>query len=142
MKPRIYVCARYSGSSWYEVEANIKRAVAMGAWINETGLGWAVVPHLMGRGIEGTLSPQEWYAFTLDEMRTCDALFSANDHSTGCVDERNEAGVLKIPTIVVSVADVLVDGELVWGEGEQAMASEFLRTVLEQYNSEVNPWMR
>jgi hypothetical protein len=100
-RPRLYICGAYTAPTWPEIRANIKAARIVGGELNLLGYTYSVVPHSMGRGMEGSLTPQEWYDFTLGEMMTCDAVYVMRGFraSTGSQNEILHAARANMPIV-------------------------------------------
>lgn len=99
-RPLVYVVSEYTAPTKALVLRNIQRAIAIGDRINRTGLAWAVVPHQMGRDMEDSLTPLEWYALTRDMMVRCDAVYASHwSASDGCLIELRLAHRMDLPVI-------------------------------------------
>ena len=80
-----------------QIEANISRAVAIGAMINQAGKGevMAVVPHLLGPALNASHPMPEdfWRAGMIALMQRCNGVVFTPDWDTsaGCRGERKAA---------------------------------------------------
>ena len=95
--PLVYVIARYSDPDPVVVAENIQRAIRVGAEINMTGLAWAVVPHQLGRDMEDSLTPMQWYGMTRAVMRGCAATWAVDFDTEGCAAEISDALARSLP---------------------------------------------
>jgi len=77
-RPTVYIAGPYSGSTGYHVEQNILRAGAYILPIAECG-GAPLCPHTMTRGLDGTLTYEDWIAITLSLLARSDAMLLTPD---------------------------------------------------------------
>lgn len=91
----IYIAGPYSAPAAAARLRNVQEAREVADLINRVygDLACAVVPHFLSAGIEDSLSPERWYAATLEVLRRCDAvvLTARWAESTGAREERAEA---------------------------------------------------
>jgi hypothetical protein len=69
----VYVAGPYTAPTKTEVQANIHAARACAAKLARLGY-WPMVPHFLGNGIEDCLDAEDWYSFTAEVLRRCDAI--------------------------------------------------------------------
>ncbi len=100
--PKIYVAGPFRGENAWVVENNIREAEQIGFAVARFG-GNPLIPHTMFRYWDGTLTDEFWLRATKEWLRVCDAaVFSWRwESSVGSRGEYEEAGQLKIPTLVL-----------------------------------------
>lgn len=89
----IYVAGPLFGPNDWEIRRNIHRAAGLGYEVAKLGC-YPVIPHTnTGSVFIGTMTPEFWYAGTLELMRRCDAviLVAGWEDSKGSRDEVEEA---------------------------------------------------
>jgi len=95
----VYVAGPLFGPNDWEIRRNIHRAASLGYEVAKLG-AYPVIPHTnTGSVFIGTMSPEFWYAGTLELLRRCDAiiLVSGWEESRGAVAEIAEAKRLNMP---------------------------------------------
>lgn len=88
----------FAGNDW-QIRQHIHRAVSLGFEVAEAG-AYPVIPHAnTGAWFMGTLTPEFWYAGTLELLRRCDAVILVPDWegSKGTRREIEEARQLGLP---------------------------------------------
>ena len=96
----VYIAGRFSASTAWEIEQNVRCAELVAAEVAKLG-AMPVTPHANSRffaGLTGT-TPEFWYQGTLELLRRCDALILVPgwEGSKGVEMEREEAWRLNIP---------------------------------------------
>ena len=89
----VYVAGPLFGPNDWEIRRNIHRAAALGYEVAKLG-AYPRIPHTnTGSVFIGTLTPEFWYAGTLEALRRCDAVILVNgwEESKGARAEVEEA---------------------------------------------------
>lgn len=86
--PKMYIAGPYSG----DVTANVHKAWLAGREIAQWGY-IPVIPHTMTAHMEDILTPNDWYAITLELLKLCDAIYMLKgwELSRGAVEELDYA---------------------------------------------------
>lgn len=94
----VYVAGPLTGKDMWEVRQNVHLAEDWGMAIAELG-GVPLMPTSNTEHFYGTLTPEFWYAATIELLKRCDAIFLIEGwtRSKGAVAEREEAQNLGIP---------------------------------------------
>lgn len=95
----IYIAGPLFAPNDWEIRQNIHRAATIGFEVAKLG-HYPVIPHTnTGSVFMGTITPEFWYAGTLELLRACHAVILAPTwtDSKGAREEVIEAGRRKIP---------------------------------------------
>jgi nucleoside 2-deoxyribosyltransferase len=95
----VYVAGPLFGPNDWEIRRHIHRAAALGYEVAKLG-AYPVIPHTnTGSVFVGTMTPEFWYAGTLELLRRCDAviLVTGWEDSKGSTAEFAEARRLNLP---------------------------------------------
>jgi hypothetical protein len=94
----VYVAGRFRAANDFEVEANIRRAEALGLEVAKLGAS-PVIPHANTRSLHNHIGEAFMLEATLELMRRCDALVLVEgwQDSQGTRDEMCEAHFLGLP---------------------------------------------
>jgi len=134
---RVFICGPYTSPDRWQEEQNVRSAEEVGYRVAQAG-AYPVIPHANTRHyFSGIQTPQFWYAATMAEMRTCDALVMVPGwaQSTGAVAEKAEAERLGIP-VFLHVRDIIKCLET---EGETtAQRKEHIK----EFEKTLPEWMR
>ena len=75
----VYVAGPLMAANDWEIRENIHRAAALGLEVAKLGC-YPVIPHTnTGSVFIGTITPEFWYAGTLELLRRCDAMILTPD---------------------------------------------------------------
>jgi hypothetical protein len=99
---RVYVAGPYAAATRWEEEQHVRRAEAVGYEVARRG-AYPVIPHTNTRPLFSDLHDADWwYAATLAELRTCDAvvLVPGWRQSTGATREKEAAEQAGIPVFL------------------------------------------
>lgn len=105
----VYVAGALIADDHYKIRLNIDRAAAVGLEVAKLG-AYPLIPHTnTGAWFIGTLTPEFWYAATLEAMRRCDAIVLAPgwETSKGTKAEIEEAKRLSMP-VFMSINDLRI----------------------------------
>jgi hypothetical protein len=98
MKPLVYVAGAYSADDLEQIELNVAKAMDTGDRIEDSGLVYAVIPHLSHfRHQRLERSYRHWMAADFALLDRCDALLRMPGPSKGADREVAFAGNRGIP---------------------------------------------
>jgi nucleoside 2-deoxyribosyltransferase len=95
----VYIAGPLFAPNDWAIRQNIHRAAEVGFAVAEAG-AYPLIPHTnTGAVFIGTITPEWWYAGTLEALRRCDAVMMVQGwpDSKGAVAEREEAKRLGKP---------------------------------------------
>jgi len=90
---RVYIAGPYAADTKWEEEQNVRRAEEVGYEVARLG-AYPVIPHANTRHYFSDVQPPDfWYAATMAEMKTCDAVLLVDGWkgSVGATAEAEEA---------------------------------------------------